>query len=38
LTNEQEELITRTEELLAKRKTYDVALKKLKDNFEEDYK
>jgi hypothetical protein len=38
LTNEKEQLITRTEELLQRRKTLDLNLKKLKDNFEEDYK
>jgi hypothetical protein len=38
LTNEKEELITRTEEMLRRRKGLDLALKKLKDSFEEDYK
>lgn len=38
MTNEKEELINRSEELLIKRKNMDLALKKLKDSFEEDYK
>jgi DNA repair exonuclease SbcCD ATPase subunit len=38
LTNEKEELLGRIEEVLQRRKQLDTTLKKLKENFEQDYK
>ena len=38
LTNEKEEFIKRIEELLERRRGIELNLKKMKDNFEEDFK